>query len=326
MIKAAAVGLGWWSDELAKSIQRKSKKIKIVSCYSRSKKKRINFSKKFNTQFHDSYNELIKDQNIDAILLTTPHSLHAKHTIQALRNGKHVFVEKPMATKSVDAQKMLFYAKKFNKTLAVGHNRRFSSVFNYIKNLNDQNKIGKILHMDTNFSAPGALNYKKKFWRANRKESPGGAIAGLGIHMIDLMCCFGGKIKSIQSLVRKYAVNVNMDDTTSAIFEFNNKCTGNLTTIFACPFISTFNIYGTNMNIFSQIDNNKVTIFNKNGKVKNLHLIKHDTLFLELQEFADSCINKKKYRIDNREAVHNVEVMEAIVKSSNRKKIIYLHS
>ena len=326
MIKAAAVGLGWWSDELAKSIHRKSKKIKIVSCYSRSKKKRINFSKKFNIQFHDSYNELIKDQNIDAILLTTPHSLHAKHTIQALRNGKHVFVEKPMATKSVDAQKMLFYAKKFNKTLAVGHNRRFSSVYNYIKNLNDQNKIGKILHMDANFSAPGALNYKKNFWRANRKESPGGAIAGLGIHMIDLMCCFGGKIKSIQSLVRKYAVNVNMDDTTSAIFEFNNKCTGNLTTIFACPYISTFNVYGTNMNIFSQIDSNKIMIVNKKGKVKNLNLINHDTLFLELQEFADSCMNKKKYRIDNKEAVHNVEIMEAIVKSSSRKKIIYLKS
>ena len=45
MIKAASIGLGWWSDELAKSIQGKSKKIKIVSCYSRSKKKRINFSK-----------------------------------------------------------------------------------------------------------------------------------------------------------------------------------------------------------------------------------------------------------------------------------------
>ena len=231
-----------------------------------------------------------------------------------------------MATKSVDAQKMLFTAKKHNKTLAVGHNRRFSSAFNYIKNLNNRNKIGKILHIDANFSAPGALNYKKNFWRANRKESPGGAIAGLGIHMIDLMCFFGGKIKSVQSLVRKYAVNVNMDDTTSAIFEFNNKCTGNLTTIFACPYISTFNVYGTNMNIFSQIDSNKIIIVNKKGKVKNLNLINHDTLFLELQEFADSCMNKKKYRIDNKEAVHNVEIMEAIVKSSSRKKIIYLKS
>ena len=324
MIKAASVGLGWWSDELANSIQSKSKKIKIVSCYSRSKKKRINFSKKFKTEYHNSYSALIKDKNIDAVLLTTPHSLHAKHTIQALQNGKHVFVEKPMATKSIGAKKMLITAKKYNKTLAVGHNRRFSSVCDYILKIYNQKKIGKILHIDANFSASGALNYKKNFWRANRKESPGGAIAGLGIHMIDLMCFFGGKIKSVQSLVKRYAINVNMDDTTSAIFEFNNKCTGNLTSIFACPYISTFNVYGTKINIFSQIDGNKITIVNKKGKVKNLNLINHDTLFLELQEFADSCMNKKKYRIKNTEAVHNVEVMEAIVNSSNKKKMIYI--
>ena len=324
MIKAASVGLGWWSDELAESIQEKSKKIKIVSCYSRSKKKRVNFSKRFNTKYHNSYNALIKDQNIDAVILTTPHSMHAKHAIQALRNGKHVFIEKPMATKSHDAKKMLSFATKYNKTLAVGHNRRFSSVFDFIKKLNNQNKFGRILHIDANFSASGALNYKKNFWRADRKESPGGAISALGIHMIDLMCFFGGKVKSVQSLVKKYVVNVDIDDTTSAIFEFNNKCTGNLTTIFACPYISTFNIYGTHMNIFSQIDSDTITIFNKNGKIKNLSLSKNDTLFLELQEFADSCKSKKNYRVKNEEAIHNIEIMEAIVKSSKRKKLVYL--
>ena len=143
MIKAASVGLGWWSDELAKSIQGKSKKIKIVSCYSRNKKKRINFSKKFKTEYHNSYSSLIKDKNIDAVLLTTPHSLHAKHTIQALQNGKHVFVEKPMATKSIGAKKMLITAKKYNKTLAVGHNRRFSSVCDYILKIYNQKKLEK---------------------------------------------------------------------------------------------------------------------------------------------------------------------------------------
>jgi len=60
MIKAASVGLGWWSDELAKSIQEKSRKIRIVSCYSKSKKKRINFSKKYKTNFHDSYTRPFK--------------------------------------------------------------------------------------------------------------------------------------------------------------------------------------------------------------------------------------------------------------------------
>ena len=324
MINAASIGLGWWSDELAKSIQGKSRKIRIISCYSKSKKKRINFSKKYKTNYHDSYSSIIKDSNIDAVILTTPHSLHVKHTIQALQNGKHVFVEKPMATKYLDAKKMYLAAKKHNKILSVGHNRRYSSVSDFINNLNRQKKIGKILHIDANYSASGALKYKKKYWRANRKESPGGAVAALGIHMIDLMCYFGGKVKSVQSLVKKFAVKVNMDDTTSALFEFSKNCTGNLTTIFACSYTTTFNVFGTNMNIFSDVDKNKIKIINKNGKIQKLNLINKDTLFLELQEFADNCKNKKKYRIKNSEAAHNVKVMEAIVKSSKRNKKIYL--
>ena len=324
MIKAASVGLGWWSDELAKSIQGKSKKIKIVSCYSKTKQKMINFSKKYKTNYHNSYNSLIKDPNIDAIILTTPHSLHARHTILALKNNKHVFVEKPMATKYLDAKKMYLTAKKYKKILSVGQNRRFSSVYNYINNLNLKNKIGKILHIDANFSAAGAMKYKKKFWRANRKESPGGAIAGLGIHMIDVMCCFGGKIKSVQSLVKRFAVKVNIDDTTSALFEFEKKCTGNLNTFFACPYNSSFNVFGTNMNIFSDVDKSKIKIVNNNGKKQEVNLPNKNTLFLELQEFADSCKNKKKYRIKNSEAAHNVKVMEAIVKSSKTNRKIFL--
>ena len=111
--------------------------------------------------------------------------------------------------------------------------------------------------------------------------------------MIDLMCFFGGEVKSVQSLVRKYAVKVNIDDTTSAIFEFKKNCTGNLTTIFACPYTTTFNVFGTNMNIFSDVDKNKIKIIYKNGKIQKINLTNKDTLFLELQGFANNCQNKK---------------------------------
>ena len=324
MIKAASIGLGWWSDELAKSIQGKSKKIKIASCYSKSKKKRIEFSKKYKTNYHESNSAIINDPNIDAVILTTPHSLHSKHAIQAMKNGKHVFVEKPMATKYQDAKKMFKVAKKYKKILSVGHNRRYSSVSDFIYNLNRQKKIGKILHIEANYSASGALKYKKKYWRASRKESPGGAVSALGIHMIDLMCYFGGTVKSVQSLVKKFAVKVNMDDTTSALFEFNKNCTGNLTTIFACPYTTTFNVFGTNMNIFSDVDSNKIKIFHKNGRIENTKLKNKNTLLLELQEFADCCKKKKKYKIKNIEAAHNVKIMEAIVESSKKNKKIFL--
>ena len=144
MIKAASVGLGWWSDELARSIQGKSKKIKIVSCYSRSKKKRINFSKKFKTKYHNSYSALINDQDIDAVILTTPHSLHAKHAILALRNGKHVFVEKPMATNTKDAKKIYDYAYKKKLPIFLNQSHLYDNKFlqfsKYIKEKTSKSK------------------------------------------------------------------------------------------------------------------------------------------------------------------------------------------
>ncbi len=78
------------------------------------------------------------------------------------------------------------------------------------------------------------------------------------------------------------------------------------------------------MNIFSDVDKNKIKIINKNGKIQKINLTNKDTLFLELQEFAESCENKKKYKVKNLEAAHNVKVMEAIVKSSKKNKKIYL--
>ena len=78
------------------------------------------------------------------------------------------------------------------------------------------------------------------------------------------------------------------------------------------------------MNIFSDVDKSKIKIVNNNGKKQEVNLPNKNTLFLELQEFADSCKNKKKYRIKNSEATHNVKVMEAIVKSSKTSRKIFL--
>ena len=191
-------------------------------------------------------------------------------------------------------------------------------------------KNGKLKEVDLNSSSVSTLDFltgSKELQLVSLQGCPkrlGGAIAGLGIHMIDLMCSFGGKVKSVQSLVKRFAVKVNMDDTTSALFEFKKNCTGNLNTIFACPYNSSFNIFGTNMNIFSDVDKNKIKIININGKKYEIELPNKNTLFLELQEFADCCKNKKKFRIKNLEAAHNVEIMEAIVKSSKQNKKIYL--
>ena len=92
MLKVAVVGLGWWADELAKSIHRKSKKIIIVGCYSRSAHRRELFATRYNAKPYNSYLSILNDQDIEAVLLCTPHSQHAKQVEEAALSGKHVFV------------------------------------------------------------------------------------------------------------------------------------------------------------------------------------------------------------------------------------------
>ena len=316
MLRAVSVGLGWWSNELASAIQGRSDKIQIVSCYSRSEEKRAEFADTFGTAQHSSYDAVLADLDVDAVVLTTPHSLHAEHVAQAAEAGKHVFVEKPF-TLTVDTGISAAAAcANAKRVLAVGHNRRFSAAAEALRTLWDVGRFGTVLHLETNFSAPGALRYTADKWRANRLESPAGAMAGLGIHMVDLLCWLAGPVQSICAKAKRRAVSVDMDDTTSAIMEFACGATGYLGTLFACPYTTFVNIYGTEANAFADIDADRLTVHPVGEEAKPQRLTPVNTLRSELEEFADACSGGPPFRVRPEEAIHNVAVMEAIVESA----------
>src|ERR1700719_3113523 len=93
-LRVACLGMGWWSDMLADAIQR-SGKLKIVSCYSRSPDKRQKFAEKYGCRARDSYEEILADPEIEAIVNTTPNDVHLATTRAAAEAGKHVFLDKP---------------------------------------------------------------------------------------------------------------------------------------------------------------------------------------------------------------------------------------
>ena len=88
-INLAFIGLGWWSNMLAEAAL-KSGKIKIYSCYSRSKDKQKSFTETFGGIVRDSYDEIISDKNVDGIIITTPNSTHAEIAIKAAYSGKQI--------------------------------------------------------------------------------------------------------------------------------------------------------------------------------------------------------------------------------------------
>jgi predicted dehydrogenase len=318
LLRAASIGLGWWSDELAGAVQGKSDAIRVVCCFSRAADKRAAFAEKFGTGQHESYEAVLADPDIDAVILTTPHSLHAEHVGQAAAAGKHVFVEKPFTLTAESGRRAAAACERAGVVLAVGQNRRFSAAAQALRAMLDAGEFGTLLHLEANFSAPGALSYTPERWRANRVESPAGALAALGIHLIDLLCWLGGPAVRISAQAKRRAAPVEIEDTTSAILEFQSGATGYLGSIFACPFTSFLNVYGTEANAFAAVDGNELRVQRPGESAESREIAPVDTLKAELEEFAWACGGGPPFRVRPSEAIHNVAVMEAIATSAAR--------
>jgi len=316
MLQAASIGIGWWSNELAAAVQGKSEAIRIASCYSRAPDKRQAFAERFETGQHESYDALLSDRAIEAVILTTPHSLHAEHVMAAADAGKHVFVEKPFTLTAESGRAAAARCRERGVTLAVGQNRRFNAAANRLKSMLDAGEFGTLLHLEANFSAPGALSYTPDRWRAQRSESPGGALTGLGVHMIDLLAWLGGPVERLTALSKRRAAPVDIDDTTSALMTFSSGATGYLGSHFACPYTSFLNVYGTQANAFAGIDADSLSIQLPGEAAQAVELVPVDTLRVELEEFAAACRGEATFRVRPEEAIHNIAIMEAIVKSA----------
>jgi predicted dehydrogenase len=316
MLRAAAIGLGWWSGELARAVQGKSEEIGIVSCFSRSAQKRQRFAAELGCGMHESLESLLADPAIEAVILTSPHSLHAEHVTAAARAKKHVFVEKPFTLTAESGRRAAKSCRDAGVVLAVGHNRRFAAVSQELLRMTGAGELGRVLHIEANFSAPSALKWTEASWRASRTESPAGGLAGLGVHMIDLIAALGGSVARVLAQAKRQVLKLDVEDTTSALLELSCGATAYLGTITAAPFTVLLNVYGTKANAFAHVDAGELRVQPSGGKPAPRELATVDTLKAELEEFAHACAGRATYRVKPEEAIHVVAVMEAIAASA----------
>lgn len=128
----------------------------------------------------DSYEALLGDTAIDAVVLATPHSLHADQIVAAARAGKHVFVEKPLTVTTGEARRAITACAAAGVVLAVGHNRRLLAQVDLLKRLLDYGTVGRIGLVEANYSTPEALRLPPGHWRRDALECPCGAMTAIG--------------------------------------------------------------------------------------------------------------------------------------------------
>lgn len=176
---------------------------------------------------YTDYNEMLKEEDIDAVAIATESGYHAKHTIDCLNSGKHVLVEKPMALSIEDADEMIKIAKEKGLKLGVCHQNRFNPPIQKLRRAIDEGRFGKIV----NGTARILWNrnddyYKQASWRGTR-ELDGGTLMNQCIHNIDLLqWMMGSEVERIHAERDTFLRNIEMEDFGAILIRFKNGSIG----------------------------------------------------------------------------------------------------
>ena len=246
MINAAIVGLGWWGRTLVEAVQQDSAEIHFVAGTTRTMTPEVQaFADAQHFQVADSYDALLANGTVDAVVLATPHSMHAAQVIAAAAAKKHVFCEKPFALTRRDAEAAVEATRRAGVTLGLDYNRRFHPEIANLRDRIRSGELGTILHVEATMTFPNALLLKPTAWRANREETPCGGLTPMGVHAVDGMIDLCGAIDHVFCQSFRRVVEIESDDTTSILFRMKDGMSGYLGTMTATGPGFSFQVYGS---------------------------------------------------------------------------------
>lgn len=174
--------------------------------------------------------ELINDPDINAIYIATPPSSHATFAIMAMRAGKPVYVEKPLAASYEDCVRINRVSEQTGIPCFVAYYRRYLPYFQRVKDIINRGDIGNIINVQIRFSVPPRdLDYNSHStlpWRLQPDVAGGGYFYDLAPHQLDLIQDLFGVIIKAHGYCANRAHLYNVEDTVSAVFEFDSGVVG----------------------------------------------------------------------------------------------------
>lgn len=315
-VRLASVGLGWWGKVLANAALENG--ALLAGCYARTAESREEFASQYDCETYDTYEALLQSAEVDGILLATPHSTHARLIIAAARAGKHVFVEKPFTLDVKSATDALEAAERAGTVLQVGHNKRRQPANREIKRLLDSGSLGTVVTLEGHQYGPAGLGYDDAFWRADADENPLGSFAALGVHMVDTMCYFVGRIGSVQASSKSLLDRPAIDHVTALILEFESGPLGYLGTSLFASKATTITVRGTEGTAVNSSDGKNLEIQRIDDPAPVYRQIEVlDTVADEIGEFIAAIRGETTPETGGAEGLEVAAVLEAAVASAS---------
>jgi len=352
-IRAGLIGCGKVAHIHARALSDITD-IQFVAVHSRSEIKGRKFAKKYSVKSYTDIACMVRENDLNMVVVCTPHPNHAGSAIPALQAGAHVLVEKPLATSLEDCDQMISTAKKAHVKLGVVSQRRFFRPVQRIREAIDSGKIGEpVLGIVTLLGYRDKQYYRSDPWRGTWHGEGGGILVNQAPHQLDLLLWFMGEIDELYgcwaNLNHPY---IEVEDTALAVIRFKSGALGNIIVSNSqnpalYGRVSVFGKNGATVSVqtdggamfiagMSQIEEpplNDVWTISGEEDMLNSWRLEDEKFFktidpiqyyhqLQLQDFMNAIVQDRDPLITAEQGRRTVELITAIYQSQRENKII----
>lgn len=343
MLKIGVIGCGKIAQVRHIPEYAANEKVELVAFYDKTLSRAEEMAEKYGGRAYSSYQELLQNEEIDAVSVCNANRLHAEVTIAALRAGKHVLCEKPMALTIEDCNTMVATADSTGKKLLIGHNQLLTAAHRRAKQLIDEGLIGEILTFRTTFGHGGpetwSIDPGPGTWFFNKEAAGLGAMADLGVHKTYLIQYLTGQrvvaVSARLATLDKRGADGNpigVEDNALCIYEMENGVLGTM--------VASWTHYGA--------EDNSTVLYGSQGIMKIydhpryalvITLKSGETIFYDLETiqtnvsqttsgvidtFVEAILEDKETDLSGKKALDSMRAIFAAVESAEKGKTIRL--
>jgi UDP-N-acetylglucosamine 3-dehydrogenase len=227
-IRCGVIGLGWFGEHHVDTLGELPL-CEVMAVCTRTEKRLKEIAEKYSVpKQYTNYHDVLADKEIDMVTVVTHVKDHFQITIDALKAGKHVFLEKPMADTEEECNKIIEEARRTDKCFMVGHICRFDSEYALVKEEIDAGNLGAILSMHAKRNLAG--------WITESHLYKISALFGDGVHDLDLMLWYtGARPKSVYAQSMNTRPHLTYDDLGWALFRFDSGAIGVIEVVWCLP-------------------------------------------------------------------------------------------
>jgi predicted dehydrogenase len=197
-----------------------------------------------------SYEALMARDDLEAVVLVTPNTLHRWQTELAIDRGLDIFIEKPIANTVRDGAAMIEAAARAGRKLIVGHNMRFSRTTPVVRRLIESGELGEVVTVEIHYSADNTQRMSHDAWRFNPDECPLLPVMQLGIHGIDVIQHVVAPLDEVFAYSNSVTVRPEVVDSLVAAVTFENGARGTIVSNYCTQVAFQYLIAGTKGSVF----------------------------------------------------------------------------